>query len=155
MTGRGIPCISFGDGTSNLAATQAGSSRLGSGHIPVPQQGRQCLGPQRCWAFTQPSRPLLCPDLSTGEARAPSWLYNALFSRSDRRSRRSRSLLFWRVRGWREAPERGTWAEAGRDLPPEKKGEGKGEGTPISKEAAHCLPSSASNQPPSKTRTDL
>lgn len=43
-----------------MAATQARSSRLGSGHIPVPQQGRQCLGPQRCWALTQPSRPLLC-----------------------------------------------------------------------------------------------
>lgn len=64
------------------------------------------------------------PDLSAWEARPPARAHNALFSRSDGRSRHSRSLLFCGVRGWRVAPQSGIWAEAGRNLPGTKKGVG-------------------------------
>lgn len=61
------------------------------------------------------------PDLSAWEARPPARSHNAPFSRSDGRSRRSRSLLFCGVRGWGVAPQSGIWAEAGRNLPPERR----------------------------------
>lgn len=67
MTGRGIPCISFGDGTSSLGSHP--SRILGAELWPHPcLPGGQSGGPQRCRALTHPSQPLLCPDLSTGEA---------------------------------------------------------------------------------------
>lgn len=86
-------------------------------------------GPARA-TLSSPPR----PDLSAWEARPLSRSYNAPFSRSDRRSRRSRSLLFFRVRGWGAAPESGIWAEAGRNPPRTKKGVGVsfGGGSPLS-----------------------
>lgn len=137
---------SFGTACPALAATQAVFLVLGSSHVSVPGGAGGLGGPKR-WAWLEsPLSPPLRPDLSAWEARPPSstqWP----FSHSDWRSRRSLYLLFWRVKGWGAAPESGIWAEAGRNLPQEKKGVGVGEGTPVSKQAAGVSACLASDQP--------
>ena len=82
VMGRGIPHFSFGDSASSLGSDPA---RI-PGAEPWPhllsRRDRQCVGPERQARLEPPSlRPL-----------APT--YNAPFSRSDWRSRRSCSLLF-------------------------------------------------------------
>lgn len=148
--GRGIPCISFGDGTSSLGSHP--NRILGTELWPHPcPPGGQAGGPQRCRALTHPSRPLLCPDLSTREAGLHP-CYTMPSSHVQTGGLDAHAPFCSGGSGVGERPQR---KGLGPNLPPEKKGEGKGEGTPISEEEAHCLPSSASDQPPSKTRTDL